>query len=181
MKIYTKTGDKGTTSLYGSQRIAKSEQIIDCIGSIDELNSFVGLLACQKESSPYTPFLQKIQQELFVIGGELASVFKKNTQLKNITLTADTVTSLETAIDELDAHLPKMTHFVLPGGHQSVSYCHVCRSICRRSERELLRFHQQTPLNSKLLQYTNRLSDYFFVLARKLTWDLQIEETKWIP
>ncbi len=181
MKIYTKTGDDGSTSLYGSQRVHKSHAVIECIGSIDELNSFIGLLACQEACVCYQGFLQQIQQHLFVIGGELASIFKDQKRLKNISLQDDMIANLEEAIDRFEEVLPAMTHFVLPGGHQSVSLCHVCRSICRKSERFIQSFHQKVPLNTTILKYLNRLSDYFFVLARKLTMDLNIKEVKWIP
>ena len=181
MKIYTKTGDGGFTSLYGGKRVTKDNNRIDAYGTVDELNSFIGLLRDQDIAEPHKKFLTQIQVELFNIGALMATPAEKIDKLKLERLSENDITILENEIDDLDAEIPKLTHFILPGGHQIVSYCHVARSICRRAERLAYALHHFEPLDDEVLKYLNRLSDYLFVLARKLTKDLQIEEIKWIP
>jgi len=187
MKIYTKTGDKGTTGLYGGTRVSKFDNRIEAYGTIDELNSFLGLLRDQEISSVDKDFLIGIQTDLFTVGAILATptenqIFKDGKKHPNIPqISANDISKLENEIDIIDAQLKPMTHFILPGGHPTVSYCHICRTICRRAERLSSHLHSKTPVNLLVLVYLNRLSDYFFVLARKLTKDLHIEETKWIP
>ena len=187
MKIYTKTGDKGTTGLYGGTRVPKYDSRIEAYGTIDELNSFIGLLRDQDIQESDRQFLIQIQTDLFTVGAILATPPEKET-LKNGKKRLDIqrienedIEKLETEIDTIDTQLEPMTHFVLPGGHPIVSYCHVCRSICRRAERLSNYLNSETPIDSQVLIYLNRLSDYLFVLARKLTNNLGIEETKWIP
>lgn len=187
MKIYTKTGDNGTTGLYGGTRVPKFDSRIEAYGTIDELNSFLGLLRDQKIPASDSNFLIEIQTDLFTVGAILATPVEKET-LKNgkkrlniQRIKSEDIEKLEHQIDTLDAQLEPMTHFVLPGGHTTVSYCHICRSICRRAERLVNYLSTETSLDPAILMYLNRLSDYLFVLARKLTKDLGIEETKWIP
>ncbi len=182
MKIYTKTGDEGFTSLYGGKRVLKNNDRIDAYGTIDELNSFIGLLRDQEITTDHKNFLTQIQIELFSIGSILAT--PRNNQKKNLNIqkvTTDQIEALENEIDRLDTSLPPMTHFILPGGHPCVSYCHVARAICRRAERLAYSLHHNEPLEKEVLMYLNRLSDYLFVLARKLTKELEVEEIKWIP
>ncbi len=180
MKIYTKTGDEGFTSLYTGKRVPKFHDRVECYGTIDEFNSFVGLLRDQEIDAPHKNFLTQIQHQLFEIGSYLATDDpQKATTLLH--LDATIITAIEKEIDAMNDVLPPMTHFVLPGGHPTVSYCHICRTICRRAERLLVSFNHHTPISNEVLQYLNRLSDYFFVLARFLTSELQIEEIKWIP
>ncbi len=180
MKIYTKTGDEGFTSLYTGKRVPKFHDRVECYGTTDELNSFIGLLRDQDISIPHKNFLTQVQHQLFEIGSYLATDDpKKANNLLHID--SNTLLLVEKEIDALNDTLPPMTHFVLPGGHTTVSYCHVCRTICRRAERLLVGFNHNTPINKEILQYLNRLSDYFFVLARFLSFELQIEEIKWIP
>ncbi len=180
MKIYTKTGDEGFTSLYTGKRVPKFHDRVETYGTTDELNSFIGLLRDQEIDVPIKNFLTQIQHQLFEIGSYLAT---DNEEKANALLhLSDKETSmLEQEIDAMNDTLLPMTHFVLPGGHPIVSYCHVCRTICRRAERLLVNFNHHNPIKSEVLQYLNRLSDYFFVLARFLTSELQIEEIKWIP
>lgn len=187
MKIYTKTGDNGTTGLYGGTRVPKYDSRIEAYGTIDELNSFIGLLRDQDIKTEDRQFLIQIQTDLFTVGAILATpvekeILKNGKKRLNIQrIEQEDIEQLEREIDVIDAQLEPMTHFVLPGGHPTVSYCHVCRSICRRAERLSDYLNSETPVDAQVLIYLNRLSDYLFVLARKLTKDLGIEETKWIP
>jgi len=187
MKIYTKTGDKGSTALYGGSRVPKHHLRIEAYGTIDELNSHIGLLRDQKIDTHTQEILLDIQHKLFTLGAMLATppekeVLKNGKERLNISkVDAAAIAVLETEIDKMDASLPAMTHFVLPGGHQTVSFCHIARCVCRRAERLIVALDDVSPLNSAILTYTNRLSDYLFVLARKLTQDLQAKETLWIP
>ncbi len=187
MKIYTKTGDKGTTSLYGGTRVPKYNNRIEAYGTIDELNSFLGLLRDQEISAKDKNFIIQIQTDLFTVGAVLATPPEKEIlkngekRLKIPLINNRDIEKLEQEIDTIDSKLEPMTHFVLPGGHTTVSYCHVSRSICRRAERLINYLHSEIEVDANVLKYINRLSDYLFVLARKLTYDLSIEETKWVP
>lgn len=187
MKIYTKTGDKGTTALFGGTRVPKYHLRIESYGTIDELNSYIGLIRDQEIPLDIKNKLTRIQNELFTLGAMLATPPEKET-LKNgkerlniPKITDDSIAFLENEIDTMNESLPPMTHFVLPGGHTTVSYCHIARCVCRRAERLSVALNDEEALDANVLQYTNRLSDYLFVLARKLTQDLQAEEIKWIP
>ena len=180
MKIYTKTGDKGETSLYGGKRVSKLSVRIEAYGTIDELNSFIGLLKDQSIADDHKAFLFTIQNKLFTIGAIMATPSDSN-KLKIERIAESDIEALEKEIDKMDSTLEQMTHFILPGGHKSVSYCHVCRSICRRAERRAYELTTEESLDDVVLKYLNRLSDYLFVLARKLTKELNVEETKWTP
>jgi cob(I)alamin adenosyltransferase len=187
MKIYTKTGDKGSTGLLGGSRVAKHHIRIDSYGTIDELNSWLGLIRDQEMDDSYKQVILQIQSSLFTIGAILASEPKtalsgkrgRHIQLPDLK-DAD-VRLLEDEIDKMNENLAPMTNFILPGGHSTVSYCHIARTVCRRAERLISELHQTTPLNGLVLEYSNRLSDYLFVLARKLSADLNANEIKWIP
>ena len=187
MKIYTKTGDKGTTGLVGGTRIPKHDLRIDCYGTVDELNSYLGLIRDQPISKDSKTTLIKIQNQLFIIGSLLATdpeklkVESKRKRLGITFLEADAITFLETEIDAMNLVLPPMTHFILPGGHQTVSFCHIARCICRRAERNVSKLNADQPTQPEVLIYLNRLSDFIFVLARKLSKELDAEEIKWIP
>jgi cob(I)alamin adenosyltransferase len=187
MKIYTKTGDNGTTALFGGTRVKKYNSRIESYGTVDELNSYIGLIKDQEISDESKASLLKIQNELFTLGAMLATPPEKETlkngkERLNIPKIDDTsILFLENEIDKMDAALPQMTHFVLPGGHQAVSFCHIARCVCRRAERLSVELNDEEPLNENILKYLNRLSDYLFVLARKLSLDLDVEEIKWIP
>ncbi len=187
MKIYTKTGDDGTTALYGGTRVPKHNLRIDSYGTIDELNSYLGLVRDQQiDQNSHNSILQ-IQDKLFTVGAILATPPEK-ALLKNgkkrlaiSLITPEDLQFLEDEIDKMNNELAPMTHFILPGGHQTVSFCHIARTICRRAERLACALHEIDPLESTTLQYLNRLSDYLFVLARKLSQDLQAKEIKWVP
>ena len=181
MKVYTKTGDKGTTALFGGTRVPKHHI------RIDELNSHIGLIRDQEINQHYKDVLMAIQDRLFTVGAILATDPEKAT-LKNgkarlniPKISNQDIKLLETEMDTMEESLPPMTHFVLPGGHQTVSFCHIARTVCRRAERLASHLNELEPFQPETLMYINRLSDYLFVLARKLSHDLQAEEIKWIP
>ncbi len=187
MKIYTKTGDKGKTSLIGGKRVLKSHFRIEAYGTIDELNSYIGFLRDQPIDINAKNTLLGIQNHLFSIGTLLAldpenEKFKSDKNpYSNLNITADDVHHLENEMDQFNKNLPDLTHFILPGGHPSVSICHICRTVCRRAERIIVALNEESSVSEKIIIYLNRLSDYFFVLARKLTQDMGVSEIKWEP
>lgn len=187
MKIYTKTGDEGTTGLFGGTRVQKNNLRIESYGTVDELNSYIGLIKDQEINQEIKQSLLKIQHDLFTLGAMLATPPEKeslkngNERLNIPKVNEESICFLENEIDKMDAELPQMTHFILPGGHTTVSFCHVARCVCRRAERLSVALNEYEHLNSAILKYLNRLSDYLFVLARKLSKDLKVEEIKWIP
>lgn len=187
MKIYTKTGDTGTTALFGGTRVKKYNLRIESYGTVDELNSYIGLIKDQEISDEIKASLLKIQHELFTLGAMLATPPEKETlksgkeRLNIPKVNVDSTEFLENEIDKMDAELPQMTHFILPGGHQAVSFCHVARCVCRRAERLSVELNDEENINNDIIKYLNRLSDYLFTLARKLSKDLAVEEIKWIP
>jgi cob(I)alamin adenosyltransferase len=180
MKIYTKTGDKGQTSLIGGTRVPKHHVRIEAYGTVDELNSWIGVLRDSITEKPVIDLLIEIQDRLFTTGSLLAADPDKS-KMKLPELIADDITRLEHAIDQMNETLPPMRQFVLPGGHLIVSYCHIARCVCRRAERNCIHLAESAPVNELILQYLNRLSDYLFVLSRKLTQDLGASETSWKP
>lgn len=187
MKIYTKTGDKGTTSLFGGTRVPKHHIRIESYGSVDELNAHIGLIKDQKIEAHTKDVLNRVQDRLFTIGSTLATEPEKATlksgkeRLRIPKISEEDILLLEKEMDLMNEALPEMTHFVLPGGHQSVSFCHIARCVCRRSERMATALYEINPFDEMVLKYLNRLSDYLFVLARKLSKDLNAEEIQWIP
>ncbi len=187
MKIYTKTGDKGTTALFGGTRVSKHHIRIDSYGTVDELNSWLGLIRDQEMDAAAQEVLTLIQEKLFTVGAVLATdpkkaVLKNGKERLNISKIASAdIDFLEQKMDEMNEVLPPMTHFILPGGHTTVSYCHIARTVCRRAERLASLLHEKEPFEMNVLSYLNRLSDYLFVLARKLSKDLSANEIKWIP
>ena len=187
MKIYTKTGDTGTTALFGGTRVAKHHIRIESYGTVDELNSHIGLIRDQDIDLHTKEELITIQNKLFTVGAILATPPEKET-LKNgkerlniPKISEQDITRLETQMDIMNETLPEMTHFVLPGGHTTVSYCHIARCVCRRAERIATLLDEQQGIDPRVLKYLNRLSDYLFVVARKLSNDLKADEVKWIP
>jgi len=187
MKIYTKTGDKGKTSLFGGTRVSKYNLRIEAYGTVDELNSYIGLIRDQKIEVHTSKILLKIQHELFIIGSMLATpiekkVLKNGKERLNISkINTESIELLEYEIDKMNETLPQMTHFILPGGHTTVSFCHIARCICRRAERIATQLNDEISVEPQILIYLNRLSDYLFVLARKLTIDNNAQEIQWIP
>lgn len=187
MKVYTKTGDKGTTALFGGTRVPKDHIRIESYGTVDELNSYIGLIRDQDFDKHYKDILIEIQDRLFTVGAILATPPEKEVmkngekRLQNLGIVESDIELLENEIDTMEEALPQMTHFVLPGGHTTVSYCHVARCVCRRAERLAVHLSHNEPVADIAIKYLNRLSDYLFVLARKLSHDLNAEEVKWIP
>jgi cob(I)alamin adenosyltransferase len=180
MKIYTKTGDTGKTSLIGGTRVYKSHDRIDVYGTVDELNSYIGLVRDQPVNAGRAGILKEIQDRLFTIGASLASDPEKSIKKIPDLLESD-VSLLEKAMDEMTETLPELRFFVLPGGHQSVSFCHVARTVCRRAERLAIALSQESFVEPLVIVYLNRLSDYLFVLSRKMTQELGTEEIAWKP
>ena len=187
MKIYTKTGDKGTTALYGGTRVSKNHIRINSYGTIDELNAWLGLIRDQEIDSYSKNLLTLIQNKLFTIGAILATdpekaVLKNGKERLDIQkINASDIELLENEMDYMNDSLPPMTNFILPGGHTIVSYCHIARTVCRRSERMTTQLFEKEPFDERILSYLNRLSDFLFVLARKLSKDLKADDFKWIP
>lgn len=180
MKIYTKKGDEGKTALIGGKRVYKNDIKIDAYGTVDELNSWIGLLRDQEISASDRDVLLEIQDRLFTIGSLLAKA-KSETKMKLPELKEGDILFLEQNIDHMNESLPEMKSFVLPGGHTLVSYCHIARCVCRRAERLAVALQQVQSDYSLSLKYLNRLSDYLFVLSRKLTLDLKATEIPWKP
>lgn len=180
MKIYTKTGDKGTTSLIGGTRLSKAHVRIDAYGTIDELNSYIGMLRDQPVNENRKDVLKEIQDRLFTIGSHLAS---ESDQKKKILpdLYDEDITLLEKEMDRIDANVPPLRSFILPGGHPSVSYGHIARTVCRRAERSVIHLQQGEEIEPIVIRYLNRLSDYLFMLCRAMTYELGIEEVTWQP
>lgn len=179
MKLYTKTGDKGQTGLIGGTRVSKNDVRIEAYGTVDELNSFVGMLTTYQIPLQDLTFLRNIQHNLFVIGSYLATDSTK-IQLKQISiLKVDSIDQIEHEIDRLDAILPPLSSFILPGGSQSGALSHICRTISRRAERRLFDMNEIYSIDNQVLVYFNRLSDYFFALSRFLTLELGGEEIYW--
>ncbi len=180
MKVYTKKGDAGETALLGGRRVSKSHLRIDAYGTLDELNAFVGLLRDHSEIPEINEKLISIQDRIFTIGSHMA-MDKEDSKMKLPPVTQDDVNALEQWIDEMEQELPPLKSFVLPGGHVTLSYCHVCRTVCRRSERAAVTLTHDEMINPIILSYINRLSDYFFVLGRYFAKALQVDEVAWEP
>ncbi|MCE7053814.1 cob(I)yrinic acid a,c-diamide adenosyltransferase [Algoriphagus sp. AGSA1] len=180
MKIYTKTGDEGQTSLLGGTRVPKFDVRIDAYGTVDELNSYIGLLRDQEVNWMRVETLNEIQDRLFTIGADLATDPSKGNVKKPDLLESD-IEMLEKQIDEMEKTLAPLTAFILPGGHTSVSYGHIARTVCRRCERIVTELAAMEEVSHLVLQYLNRLSDYLFVLCRKMAQELNVNEVIWKP
>ncbi len=179
-KIYTKGGDKGETSLLGGTRVAKSHDRVEAYGNLDELNSFIGLIRDQDIDPHYRRILITIQEHLFIAEALIAR--DPDVTTKDLPqLNEEIVTLLEQEIDSMNEPLPPLRNFILPGGHTTVSHCHVARTVCRRVERSLIRLNMTSPVEEIIIRFLNRLSDYLFVLARKTGHDLGAKETHWRP
>ncbi len=178
MKIYTKTGDKGFTSLVTGTRVPKQHDRIEAYGTIDELNSYIGLLRDSMVDEEQKEVLIKIQNHLFVIGSVLATD-EKEIKYELPTLDETDVSLLEKQIDKMDSSLEPMRNFILPGGHPVVSYCHIARAVCRRAERRVFALLENCKVDERVTIYLNRLSDFLFTLARMLSVGFQAEEIPW--
>lgn len=181
IKIYTKTGDKGKTSLLGGKKVSKSNIRIESYGNIDELNSFIGLLKDQSEvEHKIKQQFYWVQEHLFSIGSILATE-KDFSGFELPKIEESHIKQLEVWIDKYTAELPELKNFILPGGHQVVSLCHVCRTVCRRAERSITQLDSEEPVDEHIIPFINRLSDYFFVMSRKMSQVLKVTEVPWKP
>lgn len=174
--VYTRTGDVGTTSLVGGTRVSKTHLRLEAYGTIDELNAYVGWLVTYVADEACRTFLQQVQNALFIAGAQLAT---ETEQEGGVQIMAPMVEEVERQIDAIDSQLPRQRAFILPGGSRGAALCHVCRTVCRRAERRVLSLAEQTKVEQELLSYLNRLSDYFFVLSRKMNMDDEKEEIFW--
>lgn len=180
-KIYTKTGDQGKTGLIGGTRVPKNHLRIESYGTVDELNSFIGLLADHLSDGHTRSILREIQDRLFTIGSALASDPHKNLKMKIPALSDEDIVLLEKEIDSMEEKLQPMKHFILPGGHVTVSTAHIARCVCRRAERCCVALQEIEPIEPLVLKYLNRLSDYLFVMARYVGHQLGADEIPWRP
>lgn len=179
-KVYTKTGDDGTTGLVGGTRVKKYDARLEAYGTVDELNASIGLIRSHELPVEITKLLIEIQNKLFNIGSRLASDEKGEEITASLSITEKDINLLEKSIDSFEENLPALTGFVLPGGEISASQCHVARTVCRRAERRILDFSENYPVQNEIIKYINRLSDFLFVLARKLTFDKNVDEVNWV-
>jgi cob(I)alamin adenosyltransferase len=180
MKIYTKTGDKGYTSLIGGTRVPKHHLRIESYGTVDELNSYIGLIRDQGIASHDQQVLKEIQDRLFTIGSSLASDPERSKMIIPDLHEAD-IELLEKEMDLMNEQLPELRHFILPGGNNAISFCHIARCVCRRAERLSVHLAEESTVDAKVNVYLNRLSDYLFTLARKIGNEQKVPENQWIP
>ncbi len=181
MKIYTKKGDKGYTALLGGVKVSKGHARIDAYGNVDELNSFAGLARDGIKDEPIRESLKTVQKHLFTIGALLAAPEKAREQMDLPAITTDEVEFLEKMIDKMEKKVTELKSFILPGGHPSVSWCHIARTVCRRAERSTVSLSDTENVDPVIITYLNRLSDMFFVLARFSAVEQKVEEIKWLP
>jgi cob(I)alamin adenosyltransferase len=178
-KVYTKTGDKGITSLIGGTRVSKTDARLEAYGTIDELNANLGVLTGLLTHDHDRQFVIVIQHKLFSIGAHLATDRQKTDLAEVSIISPSDIDVLEREIDAIDSVLPPLTHFIIPGGNQASGVCHVCRTVCRRAERRILDLPDNRIVSLELIAYVNRLSDYLFILSRKINVDLSSEEIFW--
>lgn len=183
MKIYTRTGDGGTTSLIGGERVKKCDLRVEAYGTVDELTAFLALLGDvlseDERTASYLQPLQRIESQLMTVAALFA--VGKGGEGKVAPIAEERITELENEIDAMQAMIPAITKFTIPGGHKALSLCHVCRTVCRRAERAALRASEVADIDASALRYLNRLSDYLYTLGRVVTEVLKVEETLWIP
>ncbi|MDP2339039.1 MAG: cob(I)yrinic acid a,c-diamide adenosyltransferase [Bacteroidota bacterium] len=179
MQIYTRTGDDGTTGLIGGTRVKKYDLRLEAYGTVDELNSYLGVVRSLQTDDHADKVLEKIQHKLFVIGAHLASDESAGMIKKQLPCGEADVLMLEKEMDALFTVLPRLNNFILPGGCQASSFCHVARTICRRAERRIVELSETNEVDSDLIKYINRLSDYLFVLSRKVSMDQNAPEILW--
>lgn len=183
MKVYTRTGDDGTTALFGGDRVGKNHPRIAAYGTVDETNAAVGMARAELDDTVWAKradaMLGRIQEELFVLGGDLASPGDVKYAVPRIE--ANHVTALEAEIDDLETDLPPLKHFILPGGHSAAAALHLARTICRRAERQTIEAAEHEDISAEAIRYLNRLSDFFFVLARWVNQAAGVRDTEWIP
>ena len=181
MKIYTRTGDDGTTGLIGGSRVKKYNIRLEAYGTVDELNSYIGLIRSMQTDEHTDHVLDIIQNKLFVIGANLATEESIDLIKKQLPCKKTDIELLETEMDEMNASLPELRNFILPGGCQASSFCHVARTVCRRAERHIVELAENKEVDANLIKFINRLSDYLFVLSRKVNQDQNAAEILWFP
>ena len=179
MKIYTKTGDGGTTGLIGGSRVNKNDVRLEAYGTVDELNAQIGLLITHGLKDEHEVFLKSIQNLLFTVGSNLATDTSKTQHKRASLMKEEYITAVEREIDRLDTQLHPLTYFTLPGGTPPAAQSHVCRTVARRAERRIIEMNDVYPVDSKVIIYINRLSDYFFVLSRVLLMERNVKEIAW--
>jgi len=180
VQIYTKTGDDGTTGLIGGTRVKKYDIRLEAYGTVDELNSNVGLVLSATEDQNVRGVLTSVQSKLFVIGAHLAMDDNAGALKEQLPCSEKDIEQLEQEMDQMFEILPKLNHFILPTGCQAAAFAHVARTVCRRAERRIVELADQVAIDQNLVKYINRLSDYLFVLSRKLNFDQKVTETPWI-
>lgn len=181
MKIYTRTGDDGTTGLVGGTRVKKYDIRLEAYGTIDELNTYIGLIRTMQTDEQADRILGKIQNKLFVIGANLATKESLDSVKSQLPCTNEDIELLEKEMDQMTSVLPELRNFILPGGCQAASFCHVARTVCRRAERRIVELAEKSEVDVMLIKYINRLSDYLFVLSRKVSMDQKAPEILWKP
>lgn len=177
MKIYTKTGDSGTTSLFGGKRLGKDDMRIESYGTIDELNSFIGVVISQMNDEEHKSILLNVQNRLFDIGSVLACDPEK--PLLNSDIQESDILLLENAMDNMENSLEPLRNFILPGGSTAIGFAHVCRTVCRRAERRVISLSRESKVDPVIIKYLNRLSDYFFILSRYMAYKTGVKEILW--
>lgn len=178
-KVYTKTGDSGTTGLIGGTRVPKSHLRLEAYGTVDELNSYIGLIRSHDIEAKSKEVLLQIQNKLFLIGSRLATDDEKSDMKDKLPIVEADILLLENEMDRMDEQLLELNNFVLPGGSVANGFCHVARTVCRRAERRAIQLSNDVEINPLLLKYLNRLSDYLFILSRKVLLDVGVDEIKW--
>jgi len=181
MRVYTKTGDDGTSGLIGGTRVEKYDLRLESYGTVDELNSWIGLIRSQPIDEATKELLATVQTNLFVVGARLATDLSKTDLSARLPIRPEDIARLEAEMDRMLDLLPPMEHFVLPGGSNSISYCHLARTVCRRAERRVCQLSKEVPIPAELIKFLNRLSDYLFVLSRKVAMDEGVNEVQWLP
>jgi cob(I)alamin adenosyltransferase len=181
MKIYTRTGDDGTTGLIGGSRVRKNNIRLEAYGTVDELNSYIGVVRSLYFEEHADSVLEIIQNKLFVIGAHLASDQTVEMIKTQLPVEVADISLLEMEMDKMIDVLPPLNNFILPGGSQATAFCHVARTVCRRAERRIVELSEKTEVEPSLIRYINRLSDYLFVLSRKISMDLKAPEILWSP
>lgn len=179
-KVYTKTGDKGKTGLIGGTRVPKCHDRLEAYGTVDELNTYIGMIRSFNIDAHLKEVLINIQNKLFVIGACLATDEDKSDMKSKLPCNKADAEYLEKEIDKMETELPPLTNFVLPGGHQAVSFCHIARTVCRRAERRIIKLSETVSVEEDLTKYVNRLSDFLFVLSRKVANDFNVDEVPWV-
>lgn len=179
-KIYTKTGDDGTTGLVGETRVKKYHIRLEAYGTVDELNSYLGMIHSFEMEDTVKSLIAFIQNKLFTIGVKLASDEKGEKITSHLSISDEDISRLEKSIDLFEENLSELSNFILPVGNQLVGFCHISRTVCRRAERKIIELSEQEFIAPNIIQFVNRLSDLLFILARKFTSDNNLEETAWV-